>query len=326
MSGSWADWTHPQVPLTLGASACLLGEAVRYDRGSCRDRFLTGTLARWARFERACPEVEAGLGVPRPVLRLVGDATAPRVVETAGGIDRTDELLQASRARADAFAGGELDGVVLKKDSPSCGLARVKIYDANGSPRRSARGVFARALAERAPDLPLEEEGRLNDPRLRLHFVDRVFTRNRWRVFLHRGPSRRRLVEFHTAHKMLVRAHDERRYAELGRLVGTAGDDVYRRYGRLLHEALARPTSVGRHANVLQHFYGYFRDALEPRDRAELREVVEDYRHGVVPLAVPLTVMRLQATKYEVDYLLGQLYLDPHPKELALHSQGAGAK
>jgi uncharacterized protein YbgA (DUF1722 family)/uncharacterized protein YbbK (DUF523 family) len=271
-----------------------------------------------------CPEVEIGLGVPRDTLRLVGDETAPRLV-----VQRTDEDLTARMQRWAAERIGELeamqlDGYVLKRASPSCGLFRVRVHHPNGMPRGGGRGIFADALVTRLPTLPVEEEGRLADASLRENFVERVFAAARWRAFVAGRPRARDLVSFHAAEKFAILAHSPARYGELGRLVAAAGGTVTREkldeYGRLMMQARASRATRARHTNVLQHLAGFFKRQLGTTERAELAEVIEDYRVGLLPLVVPITLIRHHVRRLDIAYLAHQTYLNPHPKELMLRN------
>ena len=326
----WDAWREDAVPIRIGASSCLMGEAVRFDGGHCRDDFLMGELAPFVELVPVCPEQELGLGVPRPTMRLVRDAGRDRLVVPATGEDLTDRMEAWSERRIAELRALDLDGYVLKKSSPSCGLERLKVYGSvhgkgDAVVDRKGTGVFARALRERWPELPVEEEGRLNDNLLRESFVERVFCRNRWRVLVHRGLTRARLVEFHTAHKMLLRAHDEQGYQRLGRVVASAGSrpdpEHFAGYEREFHACLATPPSRGRHVNVLQHLAGYLKDLLGPIEKSELAGSIASYARGLQPLSVPLSMIRVQARKHDVEYLKRQVYLAPHPEELRIRAR-----
>jgi len=327
--GSWRAWGGDEPSLWLGISSCLLGEAVRYDGGHKRDAFVVETLGAFAEYVAVCPEVELGMGTPRPSVRLVlagGADDEPRMLDDKHGVDWTDRMRDFARGRCDELAARDLDGYVLKKSSPSCGLERLRVFRANGhAAHRAGRGLFADELLRRLPDLPVEEEGRLQDPRLRETFVERVFTRARWRRLVARDPAPRDLVAFHTAHKLLLLAHDDERYRELGRVVADAGSaafaDVLARYESLLHAALARPASKGRHVNVLQHVLGHFKEHLAANEKAALLEAIAEYETGVAPLAVPVSLLRFQVERWDVPWLRQQLYLDPYPKELQVRNR-----
>jgi len=310
--------------IRIGVSACLLGQPVRYDGGHKRDDFLVHTLGRYVEWVPVCPEVEVGLGTPRDTLRLERHAGHIHLVTPKTGVDHSDRMRRFAARRVAELAKQGLCGFVLKKGSPSCGMERVRVHAASRVPARDGRGLFAEALLERMPTLPVEEEGRLNDPRLRENFVERVFAYRRLRQLFGGGFRIADLIAFHTAHKLLVMAHSPKAYAELGRLVGGAKEQprgaLRSRYEAALMDALRIVATPRRHANVLQHMLGYLSRHLAPPDRQEVLELIEDHRRGLVPLLVPLTLIRHHARRLESSYLLGQVYLEPHPKELMLRN------
>jgi uncharacterized protein YbgA (DUF1722 family) len=229
--------------------------------------------------------------------------------------------------RVGRLADDDLCGYVLKKDSPSCGMARVKLYestDAGAAVGRAGVGVFADALMRRFPRLPVEEEGRLHDARLRENFIERIFAYHRLTTLFAGRWTVASLVVFHTAHKLALLAHSPEGYRELGRLVAQgkaiARAELRARYEQGFMDALAAMATPGRHANVLLHMIGYFRDKLDAGSRAELVGAVEDYHKGYVPLIVPVTLVRHHARRLDVAYLAGQIYLDPHPREMMLRN------
>jgi uncharacterized protein YbgA (DUF1722 family)/uncharacterized protein YbbK (DUF523 family) len=316
--------------LRLGVSACLVGRKVRYDGQHKRDPFLVDVLGPFVEWVPVCPELEVGMGVPREPIRLVGASATPRLLGERSGKDHTEAMLRFAEARVRELEALDLDGYVTKKDSPSCGLERVRVHGPRGGPpRRDGVGMFVRALAARLPLLPLEEEGRLQDPALRESFVERLFAHARWRAAVARGMRRGDLVQFHAAHKLALMAHSPAAYRALGALVGGLGRGSPARaveaYGRGFMGALRVPATRGRHANVLHHVLGYFRELLPAADRIELAEAVADYAKGLVPLVVPLTLVRHHVRHHAADrgveWLAAQTYLDPDPKELMLRNR-----
>lgn len=311
--------------IKLGVSACLLGRNVRYDGGHKKDSYIVDTLGAYFSFAPVCPEVEFGLPIPRESMRLTGDPEAPRLMTTRTGKDLTDGMLAFCAARAEALAGERLRGFIFKKDSPSSGLFRVKVY-ADGVPGRPGRGLFAAAVIKRFPLLPVEEEGRLNDPGLRENFIERVFAYARLGDFLEGRPGPGGLVEFHTAHKLLLMSHSVVLYRELGALVGGAGGRgadfkaILGRYEELFMKALALEATRKKQVNVLMHILGYFKKVLSSDEKSELLELIDRYKDGLVPLVVPLTLVKHYVRKYREDYLAGQIYLSPHPAELMLRN------
>jgi uncharacterized protein YbgA (DUF1722 family)/uncharacterized protein YbbK (DUF523 family) len=311
-------------PLRIGISACLLGQEVRFDGGHKRDAFLTKVLGPCVEYVPVCPEVEMGLGTPRETLRLVRQPAGLRMVTTRTGIDHTDGMQRWSKRRLSELEHEELSGYVLKKDSPSCGMERVKTYGAGTMPARDGRGIFASALLERYPLLPVEEEGRLSDPILRENFIERIFAYRRLRDLFAGRWMPGALVAFHTAHKMSLLSHSTTAYTELGRLVARAGRlpraELRHGYEALFMQTLAKPATRARHTNVLHHMAGHLKKALDAASRAELASCIDEYRRGMVPLVVPLTLIRHYVRLHRVAYLEGQVYLEPHPRELMLRN------
>lgn len=321
----WKDWHDDEEPVRLGVSACLLGAEVRFDGGHKRDRYLTDVLGENVEWLPVCPELEAGLGIPRPVLQLRGGEHGDALVLRESGEDLSETMRQWAEPRLAELAARGLDGFVLKKDSPSCGMERVRVYpEQEGPARRTGVGHFARRLMQSLPDLPVEEEGRLNDPPLREAFIEAIFSHNRWRVLERRGLSRRRLVAFHEAHKMLLLAHDETLARELGRLVAAFGqrpdEEIYEAYRRGFAAAFRARASVARHVNVLEHLFGHVKTKITQREKREIATAIEDYRARRVPLVVPVTLLRFLVVAHGIDYVQGQLYLEPHPRELMLRN------
>lgn len=300
----------------IGVSSCLLGAPVRYNGGHSRCRFLTDDLAPYVDWVPFCPEIEIGLGAPRETLRLTGDG---RLVNRSGTADHT-----AAMAALPLPSG--LDGYVLKAKSPSCGIRSIPRYDADGRPAdRRGRGVYAARLIEADPLLPVEDEGRLNDPGLREAFVERVFARARLRALFAGDWRPRDLVAFHTRHKLQILAHDPARYQELGRLVGHAGDrpraETEARYRALFDAALARRATRGRHANALQHMFGQISEVLDDTRRKDVLAGIEAYRRGDTPLSVPIALLSHHARGAGLRRAADQTYLVPFPAALRLRHQ-----
>ncbi len=311
-------------PLRLGISSCLLGMQVRFDGGHKRDRFLTDLLGTFVDWVPVCPELEVGMGVPRPALRLVREGKEIHMREIASKHDHTRAMRTWSVRRVRALRQLELAGYVLKQGSPSCGMERVKIYADGGLAKREGSGLFAAALMQACPRLPVEEEGRLHDPMLRENFIERVFAYRRLRALFRGRWSNGGVVAFHTAHKLQLMAHSPVAYRTLGRLVAEV-DGIPRasfrtRYERGFMEALATLASRGRNANVLQHAAGHLKQSLDAMERAELVELIHDYRNGLVPLIVPTTLIAHHVRRHDIAYLKGQIFLAPHPKELMLRN------
>lgn len=308
--------------IRLGVSSCLLGNHVRYDGGHQHDRFLTATLGQYVDYVPVCPEVECGLATPRESMRLVGDPAKPRLVTSRTGVDYTDQMKNWATAKLQELALLDLDGFVFKRMSPSSGMERVKVYSEEGMPSNKGVGIFAGMFMAHFPNLPVEEDGRLNDPLLRENFIQRIFVHRRWRELLATAKRRGGLVDFHTSHKLLLLSHNEKDYREMGRLVAKAKDlsikELFDQYEALLMNALKKKSTIKKHSNVLSHVFGYFKKDLTSLEKEEVLEVFEQYQQGLIPLIVPLTLMKFFAKKCKQEYLANQHYLDPHPLELKL--------
>lgn len=311
-------------PIRILVSSCLLGESVRYDGGHKRDGFLVDTLGTFVEWVPVCPEVDCGLPTPREAMRLVGDPSAPRLVASKTGTDNTDRMIRWTRSRLQELETMDLCGYICKKDSPSSGMSRVKVYGKRGVPARTGSGVFTKAFMDRFPLVPVEEEGRLQNPVLREMFIEKVFTLRRFRDLLARDRTRGGLVSFHTDHKMLLLSRGRKSYTELGRLVARAKEvpaaELFDRYQHLLMEALSARPTPRKCSDVLLHMMGHFRKMLSRDEKEELLEVVRQYRERRIPLIVPVTLYRHYVRKYQVDYLSRQVFLDPHPVELMLRN------
>jgi len=314
-----------EMKIRLGISACLLGEKVRYDGGHKLDRYLTDTLGKYVEYVPVCPEVEAGFGIPREAMQLKGDPKAPRLVTRRTKRDLTEPMLAWAKKRVLELEAQDLCGFIFKSRSPSSGLERIPVYNEKGMPVKKGVGLFAGIFMYHFPLLPVVDEGRLHDPKLRENFIECVFVFKRWRECLSRGKSRRGLINFHTNHKLLILSHSPKHYQMMGRLVGHAKaftlGELYQTYQRLLMEALRLKTTIKKNVNVLQHMMGYFKKELSEDEKQELLEIIGRYHEAYVPLIVPITLINHYIRKYDQPYLKEQYYLQPHPIELQLRNQ-----
>ena len=310
--------------IPIGISTCLLGENVRYNGGHALDRFLRDTLGKYVHYVPVCPEVECGFGIPRETFRLVGDPKEPRLVTSHTGVDHTDRMEAWARKRVAELENDDLCGFIFKSDSPSSGMERVKVYDDNMVPRKIGVGVFARVFMEHFPLTPVEEDGRLHDPLLRENFIERIFTYRRYRNVMEEKKRIRSLVDFHTRNKLLLMAHSPKHLQQMGYLVAHAKQiskkEFIAQYEKLLMEAMSIKPSTAKHTNVLHHIMGYFKKDLSTDEKRELLQVVDEYRQGIIPLIVPVTLMNHYVRKYDEAYLKEQVYLNPHPLELQLRN------
>ena len=308
----------------VAVSSCLLGQKVRYDGGHKHSRYLTGVLSEHFELVPVCPEAEVGMGTPRETVRLEGDVEAPRMVAPKSGADWTARMNAYARRRLRDADMQDLDGFVFKKKSPSCGLFRLGVVQDHGQAILTGRGLFAAVFTKANPLVPVEEEGRLGDARLRENFLERIFAYHRVkRVFAGRW-RRGSIVDFHSREKYLLLSHSPRHYKELGRLVAAIAmhkpSEFKSKYVDLYMEALAVKATTRRHVNALMHIAGHLRGHVAPMERERVRAVIDDFASGLVPLVVPMTLLKHYVELNGIPYVSDQTYLSPHPKELMLRN------
>jgi len=322
--GRHSDSDDQRIP--VGISACLMGREVRHDGGHKHSRYCTGVLARYFRFRSLCPEMGAGLSTPRPAMHLVDTDDGVRLKATRG--DRDFTALMDGFVTDTVERLGDLRGFVLMAKSPSCGMERIRVYREDGEvARRDASGLFAAALMARFPLMPVEEEGRLNDDRLRENFVERVFVYDDWRRLNERegGLTAKGLIDFHSRHKFQLLAHCQKTYRQLGPLLSDLKarplEEIAEEYIHGLMAAMKKRVSRGAHVNTLQHLAGFLREGLSDTDRALINEQIEAYLREEVPLIVPLTLLRGGMRKVPQPYPEKQGYLSPYPDDLGLRNR-----
>lgn len=310
--------------IKLGISSCLLGEPVRYDGQHKRDLYIINTLGKFFDWVPICPEVDCGMPVPREAMRLVKVGKDIKLMTNKTKKDMTPMMTSWATKRLEELAKEDICGFIFKKNSPSSGMEKVKIYTEAGIPNYRGSGIFAGMLMERFPLLPVEEEGRLHDLPLRENFLERVFVFHRWKQLLKKGKNNKNLSEFHAQHKYLIMAHSPKHLKILGQL--TAGsktqniEEVYIDYLRTLMETLKLQSTTKKNVNVLMHLMGYFKKNLISDEKQELLEQIDLYSSHLVPVIVPLTLINHYIRKYDQPYLKNQLYINPHPVELMLRN------
>ncbi len=309
--------------IPVGISACLLGEKVRYNGGHKRSVYCLDVLADCFSFKPFCPELAVGLGVPREPIRLVGEAAHPRALGTRdASLDVTESLAAHGRHVADSMP--ELCGYIVIKGSPSCGMERVKVYHPNGMPNGAGRGIYIDALMRANPLLPVEEEGRLNDPVLRENFIARVFAFQRWKLQVEAEPGYHALLQFHSHSKYLLMAHSYEGYRILGRYLADAHqrplEEAMQTYIQGFMEHMTKCATRNSHVNVLTHVFGYLKKFIDSECKREILESIERYHRGEVHLVVPLTLLKHYLKRHGSDYIKQQSYLDPHPYALGLRN------
>lgn len=317
---------HFPTGIPVGISQCLMGESVRYDGSHKHSKYCTQTLSSWFEFVPVCPEMGIGMGSPREAIHLRGSLEHDEiraVGNRTASLDVTDKLVAYGISKGKELT--QLCGYILMGRSPSCGMERIKVYHENGNPLgKTSAGLYAREFMRQQPLLPVEEEGRMQDARLRENFVVRVFAYKRWRDLLDSGLSLATLQEFHARHKYLLLSHHQPAYRYLGRVVAHAHQrplgDVQEEYGRIFMETLKKVATNNNHANVLQHLMGYVKHELDSNSKQELVRLIESYRQGQVPLIAPFTLLRHHLKRHPNAYIEKQVYMEPHPPELMLRN------
>lgn len=309
------EFTSPVVVV----SRCLGFDACRYNGETIPNRFLK-RLAPYVKLKLVCPEVEIGLGTPRDPIRLVEHGGDERLVQPSTGRDLTSLM---SAFRADYLSGLRgVDGFVLKGRSPSCGVSDAKVHkdvDRRAPTVRRGPGMFAAAVLEQFPDIPVEDEGRLTNFRIREHFLTRIFTTAELRD-VGRRPSMRKLVAFHARHKLLLMGVNQTKMRALGRIVANPDkrpvDEVFPSYAELLRDALATMPRFASHVNVLMHALGYFKKGLAAKEKAHFLDTLALYQEGKVPLSAATAILRSWIARFDEAYLAGQSYFEPFPLDL----------
>lgn len=274
-------------------------------------------------FVPVCPEMAIGLPVPRPALRLIkqDDGVHLRFSNGREG-DLTLDMQAFARKQCDALE--HLCGYIVCAKSPSCGMERVRVYepDSNNN-RKSGTGLFTAELQRRFPWLPVEEDGRLQDPVLKENFVERIYVLSALNSLFREGLTRGKLIAFHSQYKLTLLAHSQPLYRELGRFVASLDkcldlDGWFAEYRLRIMSLLAHPATRRNHTNVLMHVQGYFRRQLTSRQRQELAALIDCYRQGTQPLLAPVALLRHYMAEYPDPWLAGQRYFDPYPEALRL--------
>ncbi len=308
--------------ILVGISSCVLGEKVRFDSGHKASAFVNKELSPYLEFVSVCPEVGIGLPVPRPTIRLISDQERVALVETKDASkDYTDAMVDFAHHKVDELTQTNLCGYIVCAKSPSCGMERVKVYG-NNHAEKSGVGLYTQVMLERMPWLPVEEDGRLNDPVLKENFITRIFCLYDFYQSMGDEPTRGKIIDFHSRYKLTLMAHHPDSYRELGRLVARIADydikEFVQHYRLGLMQAMAHRATRKNNTNVLMHLQGYFKRVLNKQQKAELRKVIDDYRVGLIPLLAPLTLIKHYLNSYPDGYLEQQKYFQPYPEELRL--------
>ena len=316
--------SNAQHKIQVGISSCLLGDEVRYNGGHKHSALCTRDLSEYFDFVSVCPEVSIGLGVPRKPIRLVGDPSDPDIVGVANPEHNVTQPMKEF-AREKVKELGDLSGYIFIKGSPSCGLFRVKVYNESGFPQQEmGRGVYAKVVTDTYPLLPVEEAGRLMDPVLRENFITRVFAYQTFTSLKKAGLTAKKLIDFHASYKYTLMAHDPQSHTSLGRMLADlANEDLAElgdRYFQALMESLTKKASRKSNTNVLSHIQGYLKNHLSSKEKEKLVEAIEQYRNGIIPLIVPIILVKNHFHTYPNEYISKQSYLQPYPDNLSLRN------
>ena len=298
---------------------------MRYNGDHCRDRFIFEELGPNVQWIGVCPELGAGMGVPRETVHLQRGQNGLEMVGRKTGTCWNRAMEDFATGFFTYLRSRRPHGFILKKKSPSCGMERVPQFDEKGARVGMGSGLFAQMLLHHFPHLPVEEEGRLNDTGLRENFIVRVYAYARWQSLLEGMDKKGGLVAFHTQHKYLLRSHNPEKYRRLGRIVAGAGsgdfNDVLSRYGELFMSCLRDKARRSVHVDVLFHLLGFLKNNLSGEDKKELIGHIEAYRHKKAPLSLPLVLMRHHFRKYEHPWVEAQYYLEPYPDWFLMRHQ-----
>ena len=311
--------------IKIGMSSCLLGEEVRWDGDHKHDQYVRDVLGSYFDYVSICPEVDVGMGVPRETVALYGTLENPKMITKRSKTDWTKKMNHYTKDRIHELTKENLCGYVFKSKSPSCGIGKVPIYSEFGSSRiRYGSGMFTSSFIKAFPLVPVEDEGRLHDPVIRENFIVRIFCFHRLQLLVRKSFSIGSLVRFHTRHKFLILSHSRKKYDDMGELVANAKKiktaELKTRYSKLFMAALTYKSTPKKNTDVLLHMTGFLKKILTREEKKNILSVIEDYRNELLPLVVPVTLIYHQVKKHNIEYLLDQVYLNPHPKELMLRN------
>ena len=311
--------------IKIGVSSCLIGERVRWNGDHKQNHFVREVLANYFEYVSVCPEMEVGMGVPRETVALYGNLEKSRMISKKTQTDWTRPMKNYIKDRLKSLTNDDLCGYIFKSKSPSCGLGRIPVYSEFGSNKvRHGSGMFAQAFTKAFPIVPTEDEGRLNDPRIRENFIVKVFSFYRLQALFTQKFSLGALVKFHTQQKFLLLAHSRKHYDTLGQLVAkpkAMGLEILKvKYGEIFMEALTFKATPKKNTDVLLHMMGFLKKILSKEEKKDILSVIEDYKKQLLPLIVPVTLIRHHVNKHKIEYLMGQAYINPHPRELMLRN------
>lgn len=307
----------------IGISRCLLGENVRYNASHKLDNYIKNKLGKFVDFVPICPEVEIGMGTPREAVQLFEINGEVKMISENSKTDFTNEMNDWAAKKALDIKDLNLCGFILKSKSPSCGVFRTRLYRDNKPPSLNYSGLFTQALKKELPQLLIEEEGRMHDDVIRDNFIERIFINHSWSKLLE-VPTVSKFIKFHESLKYTIMSHSPKLQKELGHIVASVNKNRLKEaldtYYKLLIVCLGNYANIKSHRNVLDHIAGYFKNDISNDEKKEIKRLIENYYDGFTPLIVPITILNHYKNKYNKEYLMNQVYLDPHPLELLLRN------
>ena len=215
-------------------------------------------------------------------------------------------------------------GFILKSKSPSCGLERVKKYNLEGNPLPyTGKGLFALEFLKLFPQIPVIDDGRLHDAKLKENFIQSIFVINHWKIFSDNDPGMSGLFAFHKNHKTLLMTHSLYKTKLLEHIISHDNLPFSRKmslYERILCHTLKIQSTRQRITNVLRYYLLYLKKNLSINDQNELRMLIAGYYKGYIPLIAPITLIKHHARMDDKDYLKHQVFLNPYPDELKLRN------
>jgi uncharacterized protein YbgA (DUF1722 family)/uncharacterized protein YbbK (DUF523 family) len=309
------EFVRPKVVV----SRCLGFDHCRYN-GNIISSPIVANLMEYVDFLPVCPEVEIGLGIPRAPVRIILEGGESRLIQSASGRDVTEVMKEFCTDFLDS--AGDIDGFILKYRSPSCGIKDVKVYP-NAALKSGAigktSGYFGGAVLKEFPYLPVEDEGRLRNSRIKEHFMTRLFMLAAFRNV--KSESRmKNLVEFHSENKYLLMAYSQAELHKLGAIVANKErrtfQELVSEYERHLYSALSRPPRYTSSINVLMHAFGHFSEQLSSQEKALFFDCIQKYRNGKASLCPAINTIRAWAVRFEDQYLTDQTFFEPYPQGL----------
>ena len=299
-------------------SKCITFEPVRWDGQIIADEFVD-KLKPYVDFIPVCPEVGIGLGVPRDPVRIVLVDGEKRLLQPATGLDFTDKMKEFSGSFLDSLEA--VDGFILKSGSPNSGFKNVRVYPSIGKVASTGKssGFFGEAVLQKFPNLAIEDERRLLNPRIRQHFLTKLFTLASFREVKKSGKVKS-LVKFQSDNKYLLTAYNQKELRILGKEAANqehkAFDETIKNYETHLYYALARTPSVGANINVMLKIMGYFSSQLSKNEKSFFLSSIEKYRLGRLPLSANLNILKAWIVRFKQEYLSNQTVLEPYPEQL----------